>query len=282
MNQNTNDKLRLVYPELNLIGDTQYNKLYFPFVSKNYYVVQETIFGFIYKGIPSSYSNYLRSGIGYNTDETEVLENVYMKDVSEGYLKYFNYSGSDEFVTTVNTNYLTLRNEDNGLDLAYKPFTSDLSTDYGSDGLFSGVDSNNAFGKISITKFKTKSISSQQNILLTSSDISLVWIEATTGLVKASDGTNTCESSEGIEVDINYNIDICWDDNAFWIVLNGIIGQPETFTGSFPTIGEFLKYSEDGIYHTVRNVLLTNQLTDVVLRDESDVPLLDENDEILF
>ena len=73
MKENTNDKLKLVYPELNLIGDTQYNKLYFSFVSKNYYLVQETIFGLIYKGMPTSHSDYLRSKTGYNTDDATIL-----------------------------------------------------------------------------------------------------------------------------------------------------------------------------------------------------------------
>ena len=73
MKENTNDKLKLVYPELNIIGESYTDNLSFPLTSKNYNTQQETIFRLIYKGIPTSCSDYLRSETGYNTDDAAVL-----------------------------------------------------------------------------------------------------------------------------------------------------------------------------------------------------------------
>lgn len=241
------------------------------------YLVYNTgsIFPLILNGNPSTYSIYTRSGIGYTTSSTEVPENEPMGDITEGKLKYFNYAGTGEFLTTVNTSYLSLNATQ------FTPFRSSSGTDYGIQGLFEGVDTNNAFGRIIIEDFKTSDISTNQNLILTYTDVPILWIEATTGLIKASDGTTTIESNSGISVDTNYKIELIWDGEYFWISLNNVYGTASTFDGSFSTIGTAIKYSEDGIYHTVRSVWFSNKLDgniDTFLRDYDYTIITDQDD----
>ena len=247
------------------------NQIYVDYKKRNVYPL-----ALIWKGNPSKYSTYIRTGTGYTTSSTEVSENESMGDILEGSLKYFNYAGSGEFTGTVNTSYLSLNSTE------YTPFKSPLGTEYGIQGLFEGVDSNNAYGRIVIDNFKTSDISTTQNLILTYSDTAILWIEATTGLVKASDGTATVESSSGIFINTNYKIELLWDGDYFWISLNNIYGSVAAFAGSFPSIGTTIKYSEDGIYHTVRNVYFSDKLDghlDTIIRDNLYDPITNELDE---
>jgi len=217
-------------------------------------------FALIYKGRPTSYSSYSRSGIGYNTDETEVAENLPMSDTSEGLLKYFNYAGVGEFDTEVQQSYLSIRNEDNDPNFAYKPFRALTGVSYGLYGMFSVFNGGGegGIGKITLEKFKTKSLASQINLFLDNDDVPFIWIDATTGTVNITDGLNTCTTTFQISINENYKIEFVWGNFQMKILINNFIRASSDFSGGFD-VGEFLKYCDSGNYHTVRNILFSNK-----------------------
>ena len=167
---------------------------------------------------------------------------------------------TDGTTTTVNQPALKLQAQDVGAAPSIKPFVSMLGTSYGLDGLFTGVDSQPAIGRVIFEDFTTYDLGVLQPLISTDSGTDILWI-ATDGTLTASDGTNTVTGSAPLAADTEYDFFLAWDRDEMWITINTTEGTRVTFAGSFPAIGDFLKYGlNNAIYHDVRNVLFDNDL----------------------
>ncbi|MCP3924535.1 MAG: hypothetical protein GY714_18330 [Desulfobacterales bacterium] len=87
-----------------------------------------------------------------------------------------------------------------------------------------------------------------------------LYVEATTGLLKGTDGTNTCVSPSALVAGTAYNFIFTWEVDRMWITLGTTLGTEATFAGTFPDTGADVFGLTNGIYQTARALYFDNDL----------------------
>ncbi len=146
-------------------------------------------------------------------------------------------------------------------EIAVEQSIATTTVKYGLKGLLVGVNGDPATGRVIGEKFITHDLSVNQPIIqFETSDFVALYVEATTGLIKGYDGTNTCVSPSALVIDTEYNFIFTWDEDEMWITLGTVLGTEVTFAGTFPAIGNRLFGYTSGTYQTNRNTYFDNDL----------------------
>lgn len=165
------------------------------------------------------------------------------------------------------------------------PWRSSIGTKYGLAGLFGGVDSNPAVGRVIIENYTTHDLSVDQPIIeFDTLDFVPLYVEATTGLIKGYDGTNTCVSPSALVAGtVLPKMWLAFNQTQMWISFvdsAGVItkGTVVTFAGAFPDIGTRLFGLTNGTYQTNENLYFDDELAYSLLVDGVD-PIFDGPDQ---
>jgi len=114
---------------------------------------------------------------------------------------------------------------------------------------------NNTTGTIVLASDTDDLLTKEVQTLLNPNDgPALFYIDPDTALLTAiDDEQNICTSDVALTANVQHNFWLAWLIDKFWITLNESKGVVETFSGSFAEIGEFIKGTNSGVYHTSRN-----------------------------
>ena len=123
-----------------------------------------------------------------------------------------------------------------------------------------------------------------QTLLNTNTDVPIFYIDPTTGLLNLRDGTNTAVSASALADDTYYDkFWASWYVGQMHVTFEDTKGTVETFSGSFPDIGEFIKYTNSDVLHRVEHVYFESEPQYVVIVDGEELVFdgLDQNIEYI-
>ena len=98
-----------------------------------------------------------------------------------------------------------------------------------------------------------------QTLLNTNTDVPIFYIDPTTGLLVLTDGMDTAVSSSPLSDDTYHNFHEAHYIDKMHVTIDGDKGIVGTFSGSFPDVGEFLKYTDSGVLHRVEAVCFEDE-----------------------
>lgn len=143
----------------------------------------------------------------------------------------------------------------------YKWYVSNIATTITLKNFTNRKVSSTAIGRVIGETYIPHDLSIELPLIkFTTNDFIPLYVEATTGLLKGTDGTNTCQSSSALTPGSTSNWIFTWDGAEFWITLETVLGTEITFAGTFPATGQKVFGLTAETYQTARHLYFDNDL----------------------